>query len=119
MRAILSTLLFDQSLLTDEMVRERYEASNDPEILELKKGPPPARQDLTSEFGRVAAPTLVIWGMDDRAGALDVGLLMVRAFQNAQMHIFSKCGHWAQVEHAHDFNELVLRFIQPPESSRA
>jgi 4,5:9,10-diseco-3-hydroxy-5,9,17-trioxoandrosta-1(10),2-diene-4-oate hydrolase len=113
MRAILSTLLFDQSRLTDAMVRERYEASIDPEILELKKGPPPQRQDLTSEFGRVAAPTLVVWGMDDRAGALDVGLLMVRAFQNAQMHIFSKCGHWAQVEHAREFNDLVLAFIKP------
>ena len=41
----------------------------------------------------------------------DIGLLMTRAFQNAQMHIFGQCGHWAQVEHADEFNELVLNFI--------
>jgi 2-hydroxy-6-oxonona-2,4-dienedioate hydrolase len=59
----------------------------------------------------VKTPTLVIWGMDDRAGALDIGLLMTRTFQNAQMHIFARCGHWAQVEHAEDFNRLVLEFF--------
>lgn len=112
MRQILKTLVFDQSLITDAMVRERYEASADPERVKAYSGPPPARQDLTPEFGKVKAPTLVVWGMDDRAGALDIGLLMVRAFQNAQMHIFSRCGHWAQVEHADEFNELVLTFFR-------
>jgi pimeloyl-ACP methyl ester carboxylesterase len=27
------------------------------------------------------------------------------------MHIFTKCGHWAQVEHAAAFNRLVLDFL--------
>jgi len=112
MRQILKTLVFDQSLITEAMVRERYEASADSEMVKVYSGPPPARQDLTPEFGKVKAPTLVIWGMDDRAGALDVGLLMVRAFQNAEMHIFGRCGHWAQVEHADEFNDLVLAFFR-------
>ena len=112
MRQILKTLVFDQSLITEGMVRERYEASADPEMVNAYSGPPPARQDLTPEFSKVKAPTLVIWGMDDRAGALDVGLLMVRAFQNAEMHIFGRCGHWAQVEHADEFNDLVLAFFR-------
>ncbi len=111
MRQILSTLVFDQKLITDDTVRERYEASIDPEAVRINSGPPPARQDLTPEFPKVKTPTLVIWGMDDRAGALDIGLLMVRTFQNAQMHIFGRCGHWAQVEHAEDFNALVLGFF--------
>ena len=111
MRQILKTLVFDQNIVTDQMVRERYEASIDPDAVRVNSGPPGLRQDLTHEFSRVKAPTLVVWGMDDRAGALDIGLLMTRAFQNAQMHIFGQCGHWAQVEHADEFNELVLNFI--------
>lgn len=111
MRQIMKTLVFDQSLVTEDMVRERYEASIDPDTVRVNSGPPPARQDLTPEFPLVKTPTLVIWGMDDRAGALDIGLLMVRAFHNAQMHIFSRCGHWAQVEHAAEFNALVLGFF--------
>lgn len=112
MRAILKTLVFDQSLVTEQMVRARYEASMDPEAVKINLGPPLARQDLTAEFPQVKAPTLVVWGMDDRAGALDIGLLMVRTFQDAEMHIFSRCGHWAQVEHAAAFNELVLAFFK-------
>jgi 2,6-dioxo-6-phenylhexa-3-enoate hydrolase len=28
------------------------------------------------------------------------------------MHIFSRCGHWAQWEHADEFNRLVLAFLK-------
>jgi pimeloyl-ACP methyl ester carboxylesterase len=49
--------------------------------------------------------------MDDRMGALDVGLQITRIVPDARMHIFAKCGHWAQVEHADEFNRLVLDFL--------
>jgi len=112
MRTVLESLVYDTSWLTDAVVKERYEASLDPEIIKLNSGPPAPKQDLTAEFGKVQCPTLVVWGMDDRAGALDVGLLMTRAIPKAQMHIFNKCGHWAQVEHAEKFNDLVLAFYR-------
>jgi 2-hydroxy-6-oxonona-2,4-dienedioate hydrolase len=50
--------------------------------------------------------------MDDRAGALDVGLLMTKSIANAQMHIFNQCGHWAQVEHSDAFNDHVMTFLR-------
>jgi len=111
MKKILQTLVYDSSHLTDEVVQARYEASIDPEIVRVNLLPRVAKQVLNDEFGAVKSPTLVVWGMDDRAGALDVGLLMTRSIPNAQMHIFNKCGHWAQVEHAAAFNQLVLDFI--------
>ena len=77
----------------------------------LAYAPVAPRQDLTAEFSKVKAPALIIWGLDDRFGALDVGLLMTRTFQNARMHIFARCGHWAQVEYAQECNELMLGFF--------
>jgi pimeloyl-ACP methyl ester carboxylesterase len=112
MRKLLTTLVYDASIITDDVVRERYEASIDPDTVKVHSLPSGPKQDLGAEFGRVKAPTLVVWGMDDRAGALDVGLLMTRMIPNAQMHIFGNCGHWAQVEHAEEFNELVLSFLK-------
>lgn len=112
MRQIMKIMVFDQSLVTEDAVKARFEASMDPEAVKVNSGPPLIRQDLTAEFTQVATPTLVVWGMDDRAGALDIGLLMVRTFQNAEMHIFSRCGHWAQVEHAEAFNQQVLAFFK-------
>ena len=111
MRKLLKTLVYDGSRITDEVVQARYEASIDPDTVAVHSLPAPKKQDLTAEFGLVQSPALVVWGMDDRAGALDVGLLMTRMIPNAQMHIFGKCGHWAQVEHAAEFSQLVLGFL--------
>src|SRR5919199_669245 len=104
MRKLLETIVYDTSLLTEETIRERYEASIDPDTGRVMPAPPPLREDLSDQLQRVACPTLLVWGLDDRFGALDIGLLMARKFQNAQMHLFAKCGHWAQVERADEFN---------------
>ena len=112
MRKVLTTLVFDAGRITDEVVRERYEASIDPETVAVHSLPAPKKQDLSAELHLCKSPTLVVWGMDDRAGALDVGLVMTRLIPNAQMHIFNNCGHWAQVEHAAEFSELVLGFFK-------
>ncbi|HEY7063673.1 MAG TPA: alpha/beta hydrolase [Chloroflexota bacterium] len=111
MRALIQTLLFDSSFLNDEVLQERYQATLDPETMRIMRDQPPGREDLADQLHKVACPALIVWGMDDRFGALDIGLLMLRRFQNASMHIFSKCGHWAQVEHANEFNALVLDFM--------
>lgn len=111
LRHLLSTLLSDPSLLTDQVLEERYQASIDPEVAELFRNSPPPREDLSDQLHKVAAPTLIIWGHDDRFASLDVGLLMLRRFENARMHIFSRCGHWAQVERADEFNRLVVDFF--------
>jgi len=31
---------------------------------------------------------------------------------DARLHVFSKCGHWAQWEHADEFNRLVIDFLK-------
>ena len=114
MRRLFQTILFDQSFATEEAIRERYEASIEPEVVALMTGSPPANQDLSAELQQMKAPCLIIWGADDRFGALDVGLLMLKRFPNARMHIFNRCGHWAQVEHADAFNRLVIDFLNSP-----
>jgi pimeloyl-ACP methyl ester carboxylesterase len=111
MRRLMEVIVYDQSLVTDEAVRERYEASLDPEVQRIMTSTPPRNEDLTAQLHLVQCPTLVVWGMDDRMGALDVGLLLTRRFPKARMHIFNRCGHWAQVEHREEFNRLVLDFL--------
>jgi 2-hydroxy-6-oxonona-2,4-dienedioate hydrolase len=33
------------------------------------------------------------------------------ACRDAELHIFNRCGHWAQWEHADKFNRMVLDFL--------
>jgi pimeloyl-ACP methyl ester carboxylesterase len=111
MRRLMEVIVYDQSLVTDEAVRERYEASLDPDVQRIMTSTPPRNEDLSAQLHQVACPTLVVWGMDDRMGALDVGLLLTRRIPKARMHIFNRCGHWAQVEHREEFNRVVLDFL--------
>jgi pimeloyl-ACP methyl ester carboxylesterase len=112
MRTLIQTLLFDSSFLTEEVLQERYESSLDPDVIRIMRDSAPGREDLGDQLHKVQCPALIVWGMDDRFGALDIGLLMMRRFQNPRMHIFAKCGHWAQVEHADEFNALVMDFME-------
>jgi len=111
MRALMETLVATPGIVTDEMVEERYAASADPEVVALFTKTPPQNEDLFADLGKVAAPTLVLWGQDDRFGALEIGLLLLKRLQNARMVLFPRCGHWAHVERAEEFNHLVLDFF--------
>jgi 4,5:9,10-diseco-3-hydroxy-5,9,17-trioxoandrosta-1(10),2-diene-4-oate hydrolase len=111
MREVLSRLVYDQGYLTEEVVNERYRASVDEEVLRVNRGEHWARQSLERELGRCAAPTLLIWGQDDRATPLDMSLLLLRKLPDARLHIFPRCGHWANVERSAEFNRLVLDFL--------
>jgi pimeloyl-ACP methyl ester carboxylesterase len=36
---------------------------------------------------------------------------MVKHLPNGQMHVFSQCGHWIQIEQRSAFNNLVKLFF--------
>jgi 4,5:9,10-diseco-3-hydroxy-5,9,17-trioxoandrosta-1(10),2-diene-4-oate hydrolase len=113
LRELLQTIVYDSSFLTEATFEERYQASIDPETVELfgkRQGEMP-RENLGPDLHKLKAKLLAVWGMDDRFGALDVGLQITRTVPDGRMHIFTKCGHWAQVEHAAAFNRLVLDFL--------
>lgn len=111
MRALLEVLVYDRSRVTDELVAERYAASVDPETVAINREGHWGRQSLDGELGRLEAPTLIVWGQDDRASPIDAALMMLRLIPDARLHVFNRCGHWAHVEHAAEFDRLVLDFL--------
>ena len=97
-----------------EEARERFEAATtDYAMRQLQPRMKLKAEDLYFELEKNTVPTLIIWGIDDKGGALEVGLIMLRRFQDARMHLFQRCGHWAQVEHREEFDRVVLDFFHP------
>lgn len=110
-------LVHDPSLLTPELVRLRFEASNDPEI---RANPPlvpppggPGKETFISLDPRLASVsnrTLFIWGLQDRVN-LVAGLEPFKVMPNADYLLLTNCGHWAQWEHPQRFNDVVTSFL--------
>lgn len=111
MRTLLTALAYDPAFVTEEVVQQRYAASAAPDVLEVNRGEHWVRQSLEEELEQLAAPTLLVWGQDDRATALDIGLLLLKRLPDARLHVFGRCGHWAQAEHATEFNRISVDFL--------
>ena len=118
--AFLRTLVFDQRLITDELVEERFAAASDPEALAALASlgasffDPATAEDglLWRDAHRLRNRVLLIWGREDRVNPLDGALVALKLIRRAQLHVFGGCGHWAQLEKADEFNELVLSFLE-------
>lgn len=116
LRKMLNVFVFDPSALTDELIQGRYQNMMDhrehlENFVKSIDTNPKHFADLSGRLGEIAAPTLITWGRDDRFVPLDTGLRMLWGLRDAELHVFSKCGHWAQWEHADKFNRLVLDFL--------
>ena len=111
MRRLIELMVYDTSFLTDELLEQRFQAALATHRAEAAEAAPPPWRDFTQELGKVKAKSLVIWGRDDRVVPFDGCLGFLWALPDAELHVFSKCGHWAQFEHPQEFNSLVLNFL--------
>ncbi|GAA1267721.1 hypothetical protein GCM10009609_33530 [Pseudonocardia aurantiaca] len=72
---------------------------------------PSAHGPMWTRTGQIPHRTLVTWGRDDRMLPLEGAFFATRRMPNADLHIFSQCGHWAQVERKAAFEALVRDFL--------
>jgi 2-hydroxy-6-oxonona-2,4-dienedioate hydrolase len=116
LKRMMSVFVYDPSSLTDDLMQARLDnmlARRDhlDNFVKSIQANPKQFTDYGARLGEITAPTLVIWGREDRFVPMDVGLRLIAGIPNAQMHIFNRCGHWAQWEHAEVFNRMVLDFL--------
>lgn len=121
----LKSMVYDQSLVTDELIEERWQLATDPQTLAsarrmygkaafaammsaMKTSDAPMPWAVMHKVG---APTLLTWGRDDRVSPLDMALIPMRSIPNAELHVFPNCGHWAMIEAKDAFESTVLAFL--------
>ncbi|OYX74843.1 MAG: 2-hydroxy-6-oxo-6-phenylhexa-2,4-dienoate hydrolase [Rhizobiales bacterium 32-66-11] len=117
LKRMMNVFVFDTSDLTEDLFQTRLEnmlARRDHLENFVKSSAANPRQfpDVGHRLGEISAPTLVIWGRNDRFVPLDVGLRLVSGIPNSELHVFNNCGHWAQWEHSAKFNRMVLDFLK-------
>jgi 4,5:9,10-diseco-3-hydroxy-5,9,17-trioxoandrosta-1(10),2-diene-4-oate hydrolase len=115
----LRTLVFDQSMITDELVEERYQYAADPETLDAMSAMgasfarPGAYEEsmLWRDAYRLRQRVLLVWGREDRVNPIDGAFVALKLIQRAQLHVFGGCGHWAMLEKFDEFNRLTANFL--------
>lgn len=119
MRQLLDIFSFDHTLMSDELAELRYRASIQPGFQEAFSAMFPApRQNgveaLASREEDIRAlphETLVIHGREDQVLPLSNSLTLAQWISRSQLHVFGRCGHWTQIEHAARFTQLVSDFL--------
>ena len=122
MAAFLRTLVFDQRLITDDLIDERYAAACDRGALAAMASMGASFSDAGSfedgllwrEAHRLRQRVLLIWGREDRVNPVDGALVALKMIRRAQLHVFGGCGHWAQLEKFDEFNRLAIEFLEAP-----
>jgi 2-hydroxymuconate-semialdehyde hydrolase len=116
---LLSWFLFDKSILEDELeniVSERLELFLKPEVRRsyeenFSKSHLSDMLIPPSALTQMNHSVLLIHGHGDRFVPLQSSLYVMDYLPNAQLHIFKRCGHWAQVEQKERFIKLTSDFF--------
>jgi pimeloyl-ACP methyl ester carboxylesterase len=122
MEEFIRVMTFDQKLVTDEFIEERFALATDPETMEgTRHALETVRSrdffsdgELWRDLEKIRARTLLIWGRDDKTMPLDGVFFALKRIRDVQLHVFGRCGHWAQMEHTEAFDRIVGDFLTTP-----
>ncbi|GAB2859129.1 alpha/beta fold hydrolase [Nocardioides pacificus] len=113
-RRTLEMFVVDTSVVTDELVELRYQSAlNDTAGDRLADVVAARDRDRTAlpldldVLARLEVPVLLIHGTQDAVIPVSRTLELLQVIPHADVHIFSQCGHWSQVERAEEFNRVV------------
>ena len=120
--AWLKTMVFDQRRLTDELIEQRFAAATAPGAVKNLQDAyatfynPALTGDipLWAQVHRIKQPVLLCWGRDDRVAPVEGALLPARRMPRCDLRIYSRCGHWVQVERKAEFERAVLEHFTAP-----
>ena len=120
MREVIGLFAYDRGLISDDLVRLRYEASLQPSVRDSWAAMFPApRQrwvdDLAlagAELAAVRQPVLMVHGSDDRVVPWrSSSEPLVDLLPDCRLHVIGGCGHWTMIEKTAEFLAVVEPFL--------
>lgn len=120
-KALVSVMAYDEVFASDALAAERSaSALANPEHLQnfldaiaqgTPAGPASAVISAQQQLSQIQTPTLIVHGRDDRTLPYENALRLLAHIPDSRVLLINKCGHWAQLEHADEFNRAVASFI--------
>lgn len=123
MRAFLQTIVWNKSLITDQLVALRNECANRPGAAEARRIFQDGMQRLTGDpnlrlkyemqhtLPRLTIPTLFIWGEDDQFAPVELGRELEKMLPNVSFKYVPKAGHQVQNDQPQVVSKLMMDFL--------
>ena len=119
MRAVLDVFAYSRELVNDELAEVRFRASTQPGFQESfgSMFPAPRQKQVEAmstpehELKKLPHRTLIVHGREDQVIPLETSLKLAQLLDNADLQVFSHCGHWSMIERTRDFNRAVRQFF--------
>lgn len=106
---------YDPNVATKELVDEVFDVTNSNakclRIIAIARSA--QRHNMTKDLGKIKAPTLLIWGLNDTITPPLVAHEFHRLLPHSELHFLDHCGHAPMMERPQAFNRLLQRFLAP------
>jgi pimeloyl-ACP methyl ester carboxylesterase len=120
MRRVLDVFAYSRDVVNDELAEVRYRGSIEPGFQESYAAMFPAPRQRWVEamctpeedIRRLPHRTLIVHGREDQVIPLQTSLRLEQLIDNADLSVFSHCGHWSMIERTDDFNRSVSQFLR-------
>jgi len=118
-KARVEWLMADKSKAYDDLVATRQAIYQQPGMVEAQRHNM-VLQDMETrqrnilraeDYGRIKAPTLVVWTSDDPTADVSEGRRIATMIPGALFAVMDGCGHWPQFEDPDTFNRIHLNFL--------
>ncbi|MET0901280.1 MAG: alpha/beta hydrolase [Mycobacterium sp.] len=118
-QARIKWLMADKTKDYDDIVASRQRIYRQPgfvaamrDIMALQDPEIRSRNILdAADYGRITAPTLVLWTSDDPTADVSEGKRIASMIPGARFEVMAGCGHWPQYEDPKTFDRLHLDFL--------
>lgn len=105
---------YDPSVATKELVDSIFESVNDRSkaIRIVATSKSAVRQNIGDKLYNIKAPTLLIWGKQDKVTPPFVAEKFHELIENSELHWIDFCGHAPMMEHPDQFNKILEVFLE-------
>ena len=107
-------VFYDPKVATKEIVDDVYATVNDRikllKTLAIAKSA--IRHNMAKDLPKMATPTCIIWGRNDKVTPPDVAEEFNKLLPNSDLYWIEQCGHAAMMEHPDEFNRLMLEWLK-------
>ena len=108
MRKVFTLQLHDESLITDEVIEERFQVAMTQHKDNIARIRVANQEERLSE---IQCAVLCFWGANDKFCPSSGASKIASRCASSRTMLISSCGHWVMVEYAKLFNELTLQFL--------